>query len=40
VPEESVKVIVRDSRGKRTITEATSGEGGEYKIAVQSLCCA
>ena len=34
VPEEGVKVIVRDSRGKRTITEATSGKGGEYKIAL------
>ena len=34
VPEEGVKVIVRDSRGKRTITEATSGTSGEYKVAV------
>ena len=34
VPEEGVKVIVRDSRGKRTITETTSGKGGEYKIAL------
>jgi hypothetical protein len=34
VPEEGVKVIVRDSRGKRRITEATSGKGGEYKIAL------
>jgi hypothetical protein len=34
VPEEGVKVIVRDSRGKRTITEATSGKGGEYKITL------
>ena len=33
-PEEGVKVIVRDGRGKRTITEATSGKGGEYKIAL------
>src|SRR5262245_40185683 len=33
-PEEGVKVIVRDSRGKRTITQATSGKGGEYKIAL------
>src|SRR5262249_3288835 len=32
VPEVGVKVIVRDSRGKRTITEATSSKGGEYKI--------
>ena len=34
VPEEGVKVIVRDSSGKRTISEATSGKGGEYKIAL------
>src|SRR5262249_41386430 len=34
VPEEGVKLIVRDSRGKRTIAEATSGKGGEYKIAL------
>ena len=34
VPEEGVKVIVRDSRGQRTITEATSGKGGEYKVAL------
>jgi hypothetical protein len=33
-PEEGVKVIVRDSRGKRTITETTSGKGGEYKLAL------
>jgi hypothetical protein len=34
VPEEGVRVIVRDSRGKRTITETTSGKGGEYKVAL------
>jgi hypothetical protein len=34
VPEEGVKVIVRNSRGKRTIIEATSGKGGEYKISL------
>ena len=34
VPEEGVKVIVRDSRGKRTIAETTSGKGGEYKVAL------
>jgi hypothetical protein len=34
VPEEGVKVIVRDSRGKRRITGATSGKGGEHKIAL------
>ena len=34
VPEEGVKVIVRDGHGKRTITHATSGKGGEYKIAL------
>ena len=33
-PEEGVKVIIRDGRGKRTITQATSGKGGEYKIAL------
>src|SRR5262245_25681014 len=34
VTEEGVKVIVRDSHGKRTITKATSAKGGEYKIAL------
>jgi hypothetical protein len=34
VAEEGVKVIVRGSRGKQTITEATSGKSGEYKIAL------
>src|SRR5262245_17840436 len=33
--EEGVKVIVRASRGKRTITETTSGKGGEYRVAVE-----
>jgi len=31
-PEEGVKVIVRDSRGKKTITEVMSGKGGEFEI--------
>lgn len=34
VPEEGVRVIVRDSRSRRTTAEATSGKGGEYKVAL------
>jgi len=34
VPEVGVKVIVRDSGGKRTIAEAISGKGGDYKVAL------
>jgi hypothetical protein len=31
-PEEGVKVIVRDGRGKKTVAEATSGKGGEFEV--------
>jgi hypothetical protein len=31
-PQEGVRVVVRDSRGKKTIAHVTSGKGGEFEI--------